>query len=130
MASRTTRSVPPPRYKTALLTWIGIYPVIALLLVVLGGTIGRYPAAVRALVLTAFAVPILTWLVMPVLSRVAAGWLYPERVPVPVADPSSTTGRQGCDDARQGSTMQLLAGNCEDGPHPPEIGVFDAIDQP
>jgi antibiotic biosynthesis monooxygenase (ABM) superfamily enzyme len=74
MASPTSAS--PPRYKVALLTWIGIYPVIAVLLAVFGAEIGRYPVAVRALVLTACAIPIMTWLVMPVLTRVAAGWLY------------------------------------------------------
>jgi antibiotic biosynthesis monooxygenase (ABM) superfamily enzyme len=76
MASPTTTGASPPRYKVALLTWIGIYPVIAVLLAVCGAKIGRYPVAVRALVLTACAIPIMTWLVMPVLTRVAAGWLY------------------------------------------------------
>ena len=76
MAPPTKTTASPPRYKLALLTWIGIYPVIAVLLAVLGAKIGRYPVAVRALVLTAFAIPIMTWLVMPVLTRLAAGWLY------------------------------------------------------
>ena len=70
---RPRRTRPPPRYKVALLTWIGIYPVIAVLLAASGTKIGRYPVAVRALVLTACVIPIMTWLVMPLLTRVAAG---------------------------------------------------------
>jgi antibiotic biosynthesis monooxygenase (ABM) superfamily enzyme len=51
--------VPPPRHKMALLTWPGSWALITLILWVLG------------------PVTSLTWLVIPNLTRVFAGWLAP-----------------------------------------------------
>lgn len=69
----------PPRYKLALLTWIGVYPMITVLLAVLGPTTATWPLPLRTLVLTALMVPTLTWLVIPTLTRFFRGWLAPAR---------------------------------------------------
>ena len=68
--------MPPPRYKVALLTWIGIFPVITLLLSVLGPTLASRSVVVRAFVLTACAIPIMTWIVMPIVTRFTGAWLH------------------------------------------------------
>ena len=66
---------PPPRWKMALTTWLAIYPLVVLLSYALGPWFGAAPIPVRALALTAILIPLMTWLVMPVLTRLLRPWL-------------------------------------------------------
>jgi antibiotic biosynthesis monooxygenase (ABM) superfamily enzyme len=75
--SRIRAPAAPPRYKLALVTWIGVYPVITVLLAVLGPVTATWPLPLRTLVLTAVMVPTLIWVVMPMLTRLFRGWLGP-----------------------------------------------------
>jgi uncharacterized protein len=68
---------PPPPYKMALLTWITIFPLITLVVVILGPLLGGLPLVPRLAITTAVTVPIMTWLVMPRVTRLLHGWLYP-----------------------------------------------------
>jgi antibiotic biosynthesis monooxygenase (ABM) superfamily enzyme len=68
---------PPPPYKMALLTWVTIFPLITLVVVILGPLLGGLPLVVRLAITTAVTVPIMTWVVMPRVTRLLRGWLYP-----------------------------------------------------
>jgi uncharacterized protein len=72
-------ATPPPPYKMALVTWITIFPLITLVVVVLGPLLGRLALVPGLAVTTAVTVPIMTWLVMPRVTRLLRGWLYPDR---------------------------------------------------
>ena len=72
--------VPPPPYKMALLTWITIFPLITAIVVVTGPLLEGLPLALRLGVTTAIAVPLMTWVVMPRVTRLLRGWLYPHHV--------------------------------------------------
>jgi antibiotic biosynthesis monooxygenase (ABM) superfamily enzyme len=67
----------PPRYKLALLTWVGAYTVITLLLALVGPTMASWPLVLRTLLLSVVMVVALTWIVMPRLTRLFGGWLRP-----------------------------------------------------
>ncbi|MFJ2758916.1 antibiotic biosynthesis monooxygenase [Nocardioides sp. NPDC087217] len=67
---------PPPRYKVAMLTWLGIYPLITAILAIAGPHIAHLPVFVRSLILTATVIPLMTWWVMPLLTRVTSTWLH------------------------------------------------------
>jgi uncharacterized protein len=69
---------PPPPYKMALVTWITIFPLITLVVVVLGPLLGRLALVPGLAITTAVTVPIMTWLVMPRVTRLLRGWLYPD----------------------------------------------------
>jgi antibiotic biosynthesis monooxygenase (ABM) superfamily enzyme len=69
--------VPPPRYKMALLTWPGAWALITLILWVLGPAIRTWPLPLQTLVVSALMVLAMTWLLMPHLTRIFAGWLAP-----------------------------------------------------
>jgi len=69
------RRVTPTRYKLAVVTWVGAYAVITASLAVLGPTIANWPLPLRTLALSVLMVAVLTWLVMPVLTRLFRGWL-------------------------------------------------------
>jgi antibiotic biosynthesis monooxygenase (ABM) superfamily enzyme len=65
----------PPRYKLALLTWAGAYAVITLILVVLGPTMEPWPLPLRTLLISGLMVMALTWVVIPLLTRLFRRWL-------------------------------------------------------
>jgi antibiotic biosynthesis monooxygenase (ABM) superfamily enzyme len=70
---------PPARYKMALLTWVTIFPLITLVVVVLGPLLEGLALVPRLAITTAVTVPIMTWLAMPRVTRLLRGWLYPDR---------------------------------------------------
>ena len=65
----------PPRHKLALITWAGAYATITLILDLLGQTMTPWPLPLRTLLLSVLMVAALTWLVIPVLTRIVRGWL-------------------------------------------------------
>jgi uncharacterized protein len=73
-------AVPPPPYKMALLTWITIFPLISAIVAITGPLLEGLPQVVRLGITTALAVPLMTWVVMPRVTRLLRGWLYPNHV--------------------------------------------------
>jgi uncharacterized protein len=69
---------PPPRYKMVILTWVTIFPLITLIVVATAPLIGRLPLVVRLGVTTLVTVSLMTWVVMPRVTRLLRGWLYPD----------------------------------------------------
>jgi antibiotic biosynthesis monooxygenase (ABM) superfamily enzyme len=74
---------PPPPYKMALLTWLTIFPLITLVVIALGPLLEKLDLVPRLAVTTALTVPIMTWLVMPRITRLFRKWLYPQRPAYP-----------------------------------------------
>jgi antibiotic biosynthesis monooxygenase (ABM) superfamily enzyme len=70
---------PPPPYKMALVTWATIFPLITLVVIVIGPRIEGLALVPRLAITTAVTVPIMTWIVMPRVTRLLRGWLYPHR---------------------------------------------------
>ena len=68
----------PPRWKMAVVTWLALYPVITLLLLAFGPVVDGLPLPLRTLALTAMMVPLMTYAVMPAVTRVFARWLHPK----------------------------------------------------
>jgi antibiotic biosynthesis monooxygenase (ABM) superfamily enzyme len=65
----------PPRYKLTLLSWMGAYAIITLILYVLGPATATWPLPVRTLAISALMAPAMVYLVMPVLTSLFRGWL-------------------------------------------------------
>ncbi len=65
----------PPRWKMALVTVLGVWPVSLLVPWLLNPLIGKQPPALQALVIAVGIVIVLTWVVMPVLVRILRPWL-------------------------------------------------------
>jgi antibiotic biosynthesis monooxygenase (ABM) superfamily enzyme len=72
---------PPPPYKMALLTWLTIFPLITLVVIALDPLLDKLDLVPRLAVTTAVTVPIMTWLVMPRITRLLRSWLYPTAAP-------------------------------------------------
>lgn len=69
---------PPKRWKMAIITWLGIFPTVALLQLYLTPLIDGLPFVPRVAVLTMAVVAIVTYLVMPRLVRLFRPWLRPD----------------------------------------------------
>jgi antibiotic biosynthesis monooxygenase (ABM) superfamily enzyme len=67
---------PPPRYKMAILTWVTIFPLITLVVVATAPLLGGLPLVLRLAVTTGVTVPLMTWVVMPRVTRLLGRWLY------------------------------------------------------
>ena len=74
LPDKPTPMKPPARWKMALLTWLALLPMVIALAYIFAPL--QLPFLVNATVSTAIPVVMLTWVVMPRLTRVLYGWLY------------------------------------------------------
>ena len=68
---------PPPRIKMALLTLLGVYPVSRLFPALVLPLTPSWPHWIQGAVIAALIVVSLTWIIMPVLTRIFEKWLFP-----------------------------------------------------
>lgn len=78
--------VPPPRWKMAAITFLGVYPMSLLLPWLLRPLVGGWPRWAAALAVAGSMVTILTWSVMPALARLFHPWLRAPEPPRPRID--------------------------------------------
>ena len=74
-------SQPPPAWKMALVTLVGLFPLVLLVAPRLRAWMASLPRPVDALFTVAILVALMTWLVMPTLVRLARPWLFPSGPP-------------------------------------------------
>jgi antibiotic biosynthesis monooxygenase (ABM) superfamily enzyme len=70
---------PPPRHKMALVTWLGVFVTLAVLSRLLAPLLGGLHILLNQLITTGLVVLVLTYLVMPRLTKLFRRWLYPTR---------------------------------------------------
>jgi len=75
-------NVPPPRYKMTVIIWLGILGLSAATQYLVGPRIKHLPLMARVVVTTTIVVPLMTMVIMPLLTRLFAWWLYPRRTEV------------------------------------------------
>ncbi len=71
--------MPPARWKFGVLTWMGIYPLITLLLWALSPALALMPLPLATLGLSLVLVSVMTFVVMPLLTRAFRPWLTARR---------------------------------------------------
>ncbi len=69
---------PPPRWKMAAATFLGVFPLAMVLNLTVGAAIQSWPFVLKNAVFNACVVISLTWVVMPVVTRLLRGWLHGE----------------------------------------------------
>ena len=74
-------SPPPPRWKMAVVTFLGVFPVATGLGLTLGPVVRTWPLLLGNAAFNACVVVLLTWVVMPALVRILHSWLHPETHP-------------------------------------------------
>jgi len=66
----------PPRWKMAIVTWLGVFPAVLLWSSTLPPLLSGLPQLLIVAIVNVFVVVTLTWGVMPLLSKFFAGWLH------------------------------------------------------
>ncbi|MUG95071.1 antibiotic biosynthesis monooxygenase [Scytonema sp. UIC 10036] len=69
---------PPPRYKMALITWLGVFVTLGIVSRLLAPLLSGLPVLLNQLITTGLVVALLTYLVMPRLTKLFQPWLYPK----------------------------------------------------
>jgi antibiotic biosynthesis monooxygenase (ABM) superfamily enzyme len=69
----------PPRYKMAIVTWLAVFPMVAVIFFLFGQWLDLLPTLLRTMVFTAVMVTLMTYVIMPRMTRLFSFWLYPER---------------------------------------------------
>lgn len=72
-------TVPPPRWKMAVATYLGVFPLATTLSLTLAPRLKELGAIGANAIFNAFIVVLLTWVVMPVVTRLLRGWLHPRQ---------------------------------------------------
>ncbi|MDX2215411.1 MAG: antibiotic biosynthesis monooxygenase [Oculatellaceae cyanobacterium bins.114] len=72
------QKTPPKRYKVAIVTWLGVLILSSLIGYLLAPYLAWMPWVVRQMVTSALVVWALAYFVMPQLTRLFYGWLYPQ----------------------------------------------------
>src|SRR2546423_1081857 len=67
---------PPPKYKMAVVTFLGVYPLANILSRVFAYALPGWHPLLLSLVVNVAVVAMLTWVVMPLLTRLFAQWLF------------------------------------------------------
>lgn len=67
---------PLPQWKMAIATYLGVVPVIMFLSLTLGRLIRNWNFILNNIVFNAFVVALLTWVVMPLITKALHGWLH------------------------------------------------------
>ena len=71
--------VPPPRWKMAVATYLGVLPVVTILSLTLGPAISSWHFLFNNMVFNLCVVALLTWIVMPLVTRALNSWLQPKQ---------------------------------------------------
>jgi antibiotic biosynthesis monooxygenase (ABM) superfamily enzyme len=75
--------VAPARWKTALVSAVGILPLLELASYILGPRLASLPVWPRPLISVVIVIPLMRYAVMPPLTRATRGFLYPAHAPQP-----------------------------------------------
>lgn len=68
---------PPPRYKMTLVSWLALYPAVTVIFFLFGDWLAAMPLAIRTLLVTASVMLLMSYVLMPRMTRWFSRWLYP-----------------------------------------------------
>lgn len=66
---------PPPRWRMTVVSWLGIFPTVAILLAFVAPLLAPLPFLLRTALLTALVAVLMSYVIMPRLTRWMGGWL-------------------------------------------------------
>lgn len=70
---------PPPKWKMTLVSWLALYPAVTLVFLLFGNLLAQLPLLLRTLIVTAVVMILMSYVLMPRMTRWFAFWLFPRR---------------------------------------------------
>ena len=72
----TNPITPPPRYKMTLISWLALYPAVTLIFWLFESWLIEFPLLIRTFMVTAVVILLMTYILMPFMTKRFAFWLY------------------------------------------------------
>jgi antibiotic biosynthesis monooxygenase (ABM) superfamily enzyme len=69
---------PPPRYKMTLIGWLALYPAVTVIFWFFGSWLAEIPLLLRTFLVTIVVIILMTYVLMPFMTKTFATWLYPK----------------------------------------------------
>ncbi|MCK2148083.1 antibiotic biosynthesis monooxygenase [Marinobacter alexandrii] len=70
---------PPPKWKMTIVSWLALYPAVTLVFVMFGDLLASVPLLLRTLVVTVVVMLLMTYVLMPRMTRWFSFWLFSDR---------------------------------------------------
>lgn len=70
---------PPPKWKMTIVSWLALYPAVTLVFVLFGDLLTSVPLLFRTLIVTVVVMLLMTYVLMPRMTRWFSFWLFPKR---------------------------------------------------
>lgn len=70
---------PPPKWKMTIVSWLALYPAVTLVFVLFGDWLAQIPLLIRTLMVTVVVMVLMSYVLMPRMTRWFAFWLFPEK---------------------------------------------------
>ncbi|SNC60259.1 hypothetical protein SAMN04487881_0222 [Marinobacter sp. es.048] len=68
---------PPPKWKMTIVSWLALYPAVTLVFLLFGDVLAQVPLLLRTLLVTAVVMLLMSYVLMPRMTRWFAFWLFP-----------------------------------------------------
>ncbi len=76
--SEKNRASSPKKYKITIVSWLALYPLITGIFIVFGDMLSTVPLLVRTFIVTAVAMVIMSYILMPRFTKWFSFWLFPK----------------------------------------------------
>ncbi|MBK1887183.1 MULTISPECIES: antibiotic biosynthesis monooxygenase [Marinobacter] len=70
---------PPPKWKMTLVSWLALYPAVTLVFILFGDLLTTMPLLLRTMLVTMVVMLLMSYVLMPRMTRWFAFWLFPDR---------------------------------------------------
>ncbi|WP_100639039.1 antibiotic biosynthesis monooxygenase [Marinobacter salexigens] len=70
---------PPPKWKMTIVSWLALYPAVTLVFVLFGDLLAQLPLLLRTMLVTVVVMLLMSYVLMPRMTRWFAFWLFPDR---------------------------------------------------
>ena len=73
-----TNPAQPKKYKITIVSWLALYPLISLIFFLFGGILSEIPLLLRTFLVTAIAMILMSYMLMPLFTKWFSFWLFPK----------------------------------------------------
>jgi uncharacterized protein len=70
---------PPPKWKMTIVSWLALYPAVTLVFVIFGDLLAKVPLLVRTMIVTIVVMALMSYVLMPRMTKWFAFWLFPRQ---------------------------------------------------
>lgn len=70
---------PPPKWKMTIVSWLALYPAVTLVFILFGDILAQIPLLLRTMAVTIVVMLLMSYVLMPRMTRWFSFWLFPQK---------------------------------------------------